>query len=209
MGANCIYPIIGHSVYGWRFVGADIDPAAIASARSIADDNAALSESIELRLQPDEDHIFSSIIRKNDRFDFTLCTPPFHASEEEATAGTKRKVRNLTGKISKGKTLNFGGQANELWCEGGESAFIRQMVKESALHAKKVFWFTTLVSKKENLPAIYKALRPLNPVEVKTIEMRQGQKISRIVAWTFLSQAMQTQWRETRFQLPSQNASSQ
>jgi 23S rRNA (adenine1618-N6)-methyltransferase len=199
VGANCIYPIIGHSIYGWRFVGAEIDTTAIRSAEALIDNNASLSGNIELRLQTSPDNIFSGIIRKDDRFDFTLCNPPFHSSEEEASAGTQRKIRNLTNKKSTKKTLNFGGQANELWCEGGESAFIRKMVRESAAHAKKVFWFSTLVAKKENLPAIYKALKQLKPAEVHTIEMRQGQKVSRIIAWTFLSKTMQKQWREERW----------
>ncbi|MBU1641990.1 23S rRNA (adenine(1618)-N(6))-methyltransferase RlmF [bacterium] len=199
VGANCIYPLIGSSVYGWRFVGADIDPTSVDSARSLVDANPSLQGNIELRLQTDHDAIFTGIIRKEDRFDFTLCNPPFHSSEEEASAGTQRKIRNLTNKKSTKKTLNFGGQANELWCEGGESAFIRKMIKESATHAKKVFWFSTLVAKKENLPAIYKALKQVHPAEVHTIEMRQGQKISRIIAWTFLSKTMQKQWRDERW----------
>lgn len=33
VGANCIYPIIGHYEYGWEFVGSDVDPVAIASAK--------------------------------------------------------------------------------------------------------------------------------------------------------------------------------
>lgn len=208
VGANCIYPVIGHSVYGWRFVGTDINPTSIRSAQSIIDANDSLVGNIGLRLQNNPEKIFSGIIQKNDRFDFTLCNPPFHRCEEEASAGTKRKIRNLTGRKSKAKRLNFGGQSNELWCEGGESAFIRKMAKESAVYAKKVFWFTTLVSKKESLPAIYKALKTLNPVEVQTIEMRQGQKVSRIVAWTFLTKKMQQQWRKERCQVPLQNISS-
>ncbi len=200
VGANCIYPIIGHSVYGWQFVGAEIDPTAIRSAEALVANNPSLSGNIELRQQTNPDHIFSGIIGKNDRFDFTLCNPPFHSSEEEASAGTQRKIRNLTHKKSTKKTLNFGGQANELWCEGGESGFIRKMVRESSTHAKKVFWFSTLVAKKENLPAIYKALKQVCPAEVHTIEMRQGQKVSRIIAWTFLSKTMQKQWREERWQ---------
>ena len=34
-GANCIYPLIGHREYGWRFTGSDIDATALASARTI------------------------------------------------------------------------------------------------------------------------------------------------------------------------------
>ncbi|MCE9540237.1 MAG: RlmF-related methyltransferase, partial [Bacteroidetes bacterium] len=35
VGANCVYPIIGHKEYGWHFVGSDIDPIAIRSANQI------------------------------------------------------------------------------------------------------------------------------------------------------------------------------
>jgi 23S rRNA (adenine1618-N6)-methyltransferase len=56
-------------------------------------------------------------------------------------------------------------------------------------------WFTSLVSKKENLSSIYKTLNKVSAVEVKTIDMAQGQKTSRIVAWTFLSQAQQKAWK--------------
>ena len=35
VGANCIYPIIGHTEYGWTFVGSDIDPVSIENARKI------------------------------------------------------------------------------------------------------------------------------------------------------------------------------
>ena len=47
-----------------------------------------------------------------------------------------------------------------------------------------VKWFTTLVSKNENLAKIYKQLNKLK-VTHKTIEMTQGNKQSRIVAWSF------------------------
>jgi 23S rRNA (adenine1618-N6)-methyltransferase len=51
-----------------------------------------------------------------------------------------------------------------------------------------------LVSKKDNLKSIYKTLNKVGAVEVKTIEMSQGHKISRIVAWTFLSKKQQEEW---------------
>lgn len=39
-----------------------------------------------------------------------------------------------------------------------------------------------------------KSLKDIKAVEVKTIEMAHGQKISRIVAWTFLSKDEQKTW---------------
>ncbi len=115
------------------------------------------------------------------RLIFHYATPPFHASLREAKAGTTRKWKNLKVET---KSLNFGGHGSELWYPGGEIAFIKQMIKES-VHVK-CRWFTTLVSKSCSLPSIYKSLDAVNPTEVRTIDMGQGQKKSRIVAWTYL-----------------------
>src|SRR5690606_24120764 len=57
IGANAIYPLIGHAEYGWRFLGSDIDPVALASAKSIIESNRGLADAIELRRQKSADHI--------------------------------------------------------------------------------------------------------------------------------------------------------
>jgi 23S rRNA (adenine1618-N6)-methyltransferase len=81
--------------------------------------------------------------------------------------------------------LNFGGQANELWCEGGEILFTQTMIRESVQFKDQCRWFTTLISKQENLKSAYKALKTVGAKEVKTIEMQLGNKVSRILAWRF------------------------
>lgn len=58
VGANCIYPIIGHTEYGWTFVGSDIDPVSIENARKIVTCNPVLAHKIDLRLQKDSQKIF-------------------------------------------------------------------------------------------------------------------------------------------------------
>jgi len=198
VGANCIYPIIGVSVYGWQFLGSDIEKVSIESVLNIINSNEILKENIKVLQQENPSKIFVNIINKDEKYDFTLCNPPFHKSLDEALAGNKRKVQNLTKQKSTKSALNFGGKNNELWCEGGEIAFIKNMIKESLEFSKNCLWFTTLVSKKENLPFIYKALKDVKVVEVKTIEMAHGQKISRIVAWSFLSKDEQKTWAKNR-----------
>lgn len=185
VGANCIYPIIGSKEYGWSFIGSDIEPAAIKSAQKIVDDNASLKEKIELRLQTHANEIFRGIIRKDEHIDITICNPPFHASLQEAQAGTLRKLSNLSHKRITKPTLNFGGKNTELWCEGGEEKFVQRMIKESKQFSSSCFWFSTLISKSSNLKGVYTALNQAKAVDVKTIPMSQGNKISRIVAWTF------------------------
>ncbi|PWK28587.1 23S rRNA (adenine1618-N6)-methyltransferase [Arcicella aurantiaca] len=196
VGANCVYPIIGTKTYGWQFVGSDIDEIAIKSAEKICSENSALSENIECRLQKNPSNIFRGIIQPDEVFDVTICNPPFHASQAEAMAGTQRKLKNLKLDNKPKPTLNFGGQNSELWCEGGEIAFIKKMVKESVSMANQCFWFTSLISKKENLPSIYFALKNAKVFDYQTFEMAQGQKVSRFVAWTFWNEEQQKTWRE-------------
>ena len=183
VGANCIYPIIGASLYQWEFVGVDIDPVAIENCSKIIQNNPKLADFISLQQQKNPDCIFKNIIQSDDQFSFSMCNPPFHASKEEMIKANQRKRNHLN--IKNKNSLNFGGQNNELWCDGGELAFLQKMIAESAIYAKNCLWFSTLVSKKDNLPKLYKALNKVKALEIKTIEMGQGQKTSRVLAWRF------------------------
>jgi 23S rRNA (adenine1618-N6)-methyltransferase len=198
-GANCIYPIIGRVEYGWQFVGSEIDQLAIENATEIVKANAQLKGHIELRFQPNPKDIFYGILKKEECIDITICNPPFHKSPEEAEAGSARKVSNLTHKKVTNPTLNFGGQSNELWCDGGEQQFISKMIRESAKYSTTCFWFTSLIAKKTHLASAYKNLKSAGALEVKTIPMGQGNKTSRIIAWTFLDKKQQTTWKKERW----------
>jgi len=200
VGANCIYPLLGHSDYRWRFLGSDIDPTALAAAKAIVQAN-GLDKAISLRQQGNRKHILLGLLKDDERYDLTLCNPPFHASREEATRGSQRKWRALGKADPKRKlpVLNFGGQNNELWCEGGEIRFVSQLVAESATLGQQVLWFTSLVSKASNLPGIQAALKKAGAQMVRIVEMGQGQKQSRMVAWTFQDEASRQAWRQSRW----------
>lgn len=189
-GANCIYPLLAHLDYGWHITASDIDPVSITNARQIVERN-QLAQAIELRLQKDTSALFTHIIQAGEQYAVTLCNPPFHSSAQEAAAGSQRKWSNL-GKLDpqrKLPKLNFGGQNNELWCAGGELAFVRRMVKDSRQFAEQVVWFTCLLSKQDNVRQAKRALQDAQAKEVKVRAMAQGQKQSRFIAWSFLTQA--------------------
>lgn len=185
MGANCVYPIIGNKEYGWTFVGSDIDPVSIQSANKIIASNPHLAGKIEIRQQRNPSDIFQGIIKQDEHFDLVICNPPFHKSFEESQAGALRKLTNLSKRKISRPTLNFGGKSNELWCSGGEAQFIRTMITQSKQFANSCFLFSTLVSKQENLNRIYAELQQIEAIDIKTIPMGQGNKVSRIVAWHF------------------------
>lgn len=185
VGANCIYPILGHQIYGWTFVGTDIDPKSIDAAQGILSSNPILEKNISLRVQSNKDHYLKGILRQGELFDIMICNPPFHSSKEDAIRGTTRKLKNLKGNKHAKKTLNFSGQSNELWTEGGEKRFIRNLIRESRHYTKNCKWFSCLVSKESNLKMIAKTLEKYKASDTYIIQMEQGNKKSRIVVWRF------------------------
>ena len=186
VGANCVYPLLGTQLYRWSFVGTEVDPVAVKAAQQNVAANPGLAGRIEIRRQTSSGSIFEGVVSPGETFALSLSNPPFHASAEEAAAGSLRKVRNLGGTRKPAQpALNFGGRSHELWCAGGELAFVRRMISESAAWPGLCTWFTTLVSKRSNLPAIERALTHVKPSDVRTLPLFAGQKQSRIVAWTF------------------------
>lgn len=179
-GATCIYPLLGNAVYGWNFVGTDIDLDSLDSAQDIIDDN-DLDPQILLRQQFDENNILIGIIEPEDTFTAAMCNPPFYKSAEEARGANRRKTRNL----GTNAVRNFSGNNNELWYVGGEKAFLHNYLYQSSLYKKQVIWFTSLVSKKENIESLEKSAKKLCVREFKVIPMHQGNKVTRIVAWKY------------------------
>lgn len=186
-GATCIYPILGACEYDWQFVASDIDLISIKAANANISVNKNIAKQISCRLQKNTVAIFQDIIKADEYYHLTMCNPPFHKSLSDASAGNTRKWQNLN-KSDKGNNknaLNFGGQKAELWCQGGELAFIRQMIKESKQYRGQVLWFTCLVSKKDHLSKLKLSLKKASVSQVKVIQMAQGQKVSRFIAWSF------------------------
>jgi 23S rRNA (adenine1618-N6)-methyltransferase len=195
-GANGIYALLACQVYGWQCTATDINPLALDNVASISHQNPSIEALLSLRLQQNKSHIFKDVMQADDYFDVSVCNPPFYASLAEALSTNQKKRDNLAQNRHKktthktrhdAKALNFGGQGEELWCEGGESAFLQTMMNESKDFSQQCRWFTSLVSKSEYLPPAKAKLRQLNATDVKEIEMQQGNKITRILAWTFMN----------------------
>src|SRR6218665_3527297 len=193
VGANCIYPIIGHKEYGWAFIGTDIDAVWLKTSRQIVEAN-NLSGAVEIFKQHNPKDFFRGILKTTEQIDLSICNPPFHSSPEEAQVGTIRKLHNLKQQKITKPVLNFGGRNNELWCDGGEGRFVKDMIFQSRQYADSCLWFSTVISKQANLNSAYRTLKTVEALEVKTIPMNHGNKSSRIVAWTFFNKEEQKNW---------------
>lgn len=177
-GANAIYTLLGHRIYQWKMVGCDSNAASVAIAQQ---NTASYTPHIEIRHQNNKSNLLKGIIKTDEYFDFMMCNPPFYTSKEEAYKANSKKLNELN---IPGTARNFSGQSNELWCNGGEALFIKRIIKESAVFSKQIGWFTSLVSKQENLPKLIKQLDKLKATH-KIVAMEQGNKKSRFIAWKF------------------------
>jgi 23S rRNA (adenine1618-N6)-methyltransferase len=182
-GASLIYPILGSKEYGWNFIATDVAERSIKVAAAIVKVNPGLAKKVTLRRQPEPSAIFRNVIRPGEQFDFTMCNPPFFESAEAAGAAARLKWEKLGKTTGPSPTLNFGGQANELWTDGGELAFLRQMIKESVDYASQVGWFTTLVSKKGYLKIAEIEFSRIGITDTRIIGIGQGGKLRRVLCW--------------------------
>ncbi len=196
-GANLIYPIVASQSYQWQMLGSDIQKQSLASAQRIIDANPNLQSRVAVRLQTNPNTHFAGIIKPGEYYEFSMCNPPFHISAQAAASGSRKKNRNLARHQHKRRSkdsvahtanqskLNFGGQHNELWCSGGELQFVSNMMKESVQFKQQVGWFTSLLSKKEHIATLSALANSLGAVQCKSINMAQGAKASRFIAWRF------------------------
>ena len=215
-GASCIYPTLATAAYGWRMIASEIEPAAVASARDIVRSNGHENR-IEVRRQPNAANIFDGVLRAEDRLDFAMCNPPFYPSREAFRAENARKLRGLAKKKKgaqapgeKGEgaiaSNNFGGTDAELWCEGGEVAFVGRIIAESRRHADRCLWFSSLVSRRDNLTKIERSFpgdaggrgRGRGVRTVRRVPMGAGQKSATILMWSFLDAAERREWANMR-----------
>ena len=184
-GSSIVYPIIGAQEYNWDFIGTEIDRSSIHQAEVNVNKNIWLKKKIKLRFQDNREKILEGIIFPEDKFDAIMCNPPFFKSREDNWTTSTKKFQNL----KKNKDLqtptvqNFAGHPNELWCPGGEQAFVTTLINESKKYQKQLKWITTLVSNKDHLKPLIAVLEYNKAAKVEIIEMTQGQKKMRILAW--------------------------
>jgi 23S rRNA (adenine1618-N6)-methyltransferase len=216
-GASFIYPLIGSSSYGWSFIGSEIDKESISSAEKILIKNRGFIESLsrsEVRQQQSSSRMLDGILRLGEKVDFVMSNPPFFDSVEAFKKASIRKQVNLAANSKKRGnepkkvsnlasegvgSNNFGGCDSELWCPGGEVAFIKRLAEESCQFSSRVLLFSSLVSRRANLVAVDALLQQLPKIKfVRVVEMGQGQKSSWIVLWSFLSEREQLLWFQER-----------
>ncbi|KAL6526000.1 hypothetical protein OROHE_015524 [Orobanche hederae] len=209
-GANCIYPLLGASILGLKFVGSDITDIAIEWANKNVRSNPHISSLIEIRKVGSIEDITCQAeeLQTGQKY---LGEGSFDSSSANANLGGKKRYNVspvLFGVVKDGESFDFcmcnppffetmdeaglnpktscGGTPEEMVCFGGEHAFITRIIEDSAKLRQTFRWYTSMVGRKYNLNILVSGIWNVGATVVKTTEFVQGRTSRWGLAWSFV-----------------------
>ena len=169
-GANLVYPLLAASYFGWASVGCDVNEAALRHAARLRDANPDIAPLMVLRHAAGL-HVLED---EEEAFDAIVCNPPFFDRDAGETAGGNPRTE-------------YGGTEAELWCAGGEEAFVVGMIRESTLYRGRHVWFSSMCGKKKTLKDAKAELARLDEavegVTYRIHTLQQGSTTRWVIAW--------------------------
>jgi 23S rRNA (adenine1618-N6)-methyltransferase len=175
-GASCIFPLLAHRSYDWHVIASEADEKAFTSAGQILDNNPKLKKDIEMRHQANSENFFKGICKDDESYELCICHPPFNDSIKNPEISVKNP---------------------DLSYPGGELNFISKMIQESKEFQYRFLYFTTMVAKKDHLKKLTSLLKKEGAKHQQIIEIGTGNKVSRILVWSFLSRVEMRDWRNS------------
>lgn len=181
-GASCIYPLLAvRSNPNWRMYAIELNEESVKYARDNVTEN-GLSECVQVIDCTSNDDPLDALEQSKEweRFDFTMCNPPFFKDDHDSDDGTVKEA-------SKRKPANNAktGINCELTTTGGEVEFVKKIIQRSTQLKKKVNVFTTMLGHKTSIQPIMQALKNHEITNYCTSEFCQGWTKRWGVAWTF------------------------
>ena len=173
-GANIIYPILGYSIYKWKFICTEINKEAYNNAKLILQKN-NLENNINIIKQNNKDNIFISILNRENKYIFSMCNPPYYNYENEIKLEDKKRDNEY----------NF----DEIYYKNGEYGFFQRYFEESICYKNNVFLYTILIGKKINAENIYDKLSSYSDI-IKIYNMQKiltGNNVRYIIYWSFFN----------------------
>ena len=171
-GANIIYPILGNSIYCWKFICSEINNESYNNAKIILQNN-NLEKNITLIKQANKNNIFITILNQENKYTFSMCNPPYYDYEQEIKIEEKKRDTEF----------NF----DEVYYKKGELGFFERYFEESICYKKNIFLFTILIGKKSNSEIIYDKINSYNNI-IKLCDIKKimtGNNVRYIIYWSF------------------------
>lgn len=176
-GASAIYALLAsRTLPNVRMVATDIDDHSLSYARRNIDQN-SLADRVALRKSNPATILFpEEIFANSQRFDFSMCNPPFYASAEEV-------AESLAAKEYDPHAVCTGG-STEMVTEGGEAAFVGRMVAESISLGDRVGWFSSLLGKLSSVIKLVELLQQHHIDNYAIKDVVHGKTKRWLLAWS-------------------------
>ncbi|GFV86253.1 RNA N6-adenosine-methyltransferase mettl16 [Trichonephila clavipes] len=186
-GPCAILSLIGTKKNNWQFVSTETTDEAINWAeKNILINN--LDSSIKV-VKVSKDSILQEILTADEKsYDFCLCNPPFFENIDD--------IRKKNPKVK--EKIEAFAKKEEIFSEGGETAFVKQMIKDSLQFRDRISLYTSMFGKKKSYIEILKELHTIEDVTYTKTEFCQGNTIRWGIAWTFLKSVDFLQFEKTK-----------
>ncbi len=139
-GASCIYALLGAKRFKWHFHCLESCPEQLECAMHNVHIN-NLQEMISVTLNQSND-ILPLEFLKNQSFDVLMCNPPFYADKQDLEKSRKFKAGSPGG--------TYGGTNCELYTNGGELAFCKNLIDSSLSRGSFIKLFSCLIAFKSH-----------------------------------------------------------
>ncbi|KAI2794133.1 RNA N6-adenosine-methyltransferase METTL16 [Penicillium oxalicum] len=180
VGTGCcsIYPLLGCKVRPrWRFIATDIDEQNLQTARANVSRN-GLDSRIKIIKSTADAPLFALDTFEQDTLDFTMCNPPFYASEQDMLSSAESKSYVPFSACT--------GAAVEMIVAGGEVAFVTRMIEESRQLRHRVQWYSSMLGKLSSVTTLVELLIKYDNNNYAVTEFVQGSKTKRwALAWSW------------------------
>jgi len=181
-GASAVYPILGCAQRPWKFIATELDEKSFEWAWINLEKNGMLDRVNLVRRTKSYTEDLSPLIPLDElgikRIDFVMTNPPFYESEEDMNQRMEEK--------EDAPVSTHTGAPVELWCEGGEVGFVKQMILESMLLRHRVQWYTAMLSSPQSVEVLLLELKRLDVRNTATTTFIPGKVTRRYaLAWTF------------------------
>ncbi|GIY40211.1 RNA N6-adenosine-methyltransferase METTL16, partial [Caerostris extrusa] len=174
-GPCAILSLLGSKKNGWNFVSTETADEAIQWAEKNIETN-NLQSSIKI-IKVNKGSILHEVLSTNEEnYDFCVCNPPFFENIEDI----RKKPPGMK------KKLDIFAKKEEIFSEGGEVSFVKQMLKDSLAFKNRIRLHTSMFGKKKSYLEILKELRNVEGLLTQKPQFCQGNTIRWGVAWTFL-----------------------
>jgi len=179
-GASAIYTLLClRTRPRWSMCATDVDKKSFASAVRNLTLNHLVTRARMLQTI-DSNPIIPLRHFNLDRLDFTICNPPFFASETDMRSSLKGE-----GKSLKPNAVCTGCKA-EMVYPGGDLGFVTRIIEESLVLREKVAWYTSMFGMMSSAKAAIDLLKKNGVTNWAVGSIDAGTATRRwIVAWSF------------------------